>query len=310
MRALLADVGGTNARFRLRDRDGDREATLSSASFSTLAAAIESFLSGAQVERMVLALAGPVSAGVCRATNLPWVVSEEELALRFGVEVTLLNDFEAAAYGASAVSRSDLVSLRAGERTGGPVLVIGAGTGLGAAFLIDGVAYPSEAGHRSFAARTDEERMVERSIAKEKAGRLTVEDVISGSGFAATYRALCGTETVDPAEVTRLAIAGDERALHAVDVFCEAYGATVSDMALSLVPTGGVLLCGGLAPRFFVGELRARACTSFFRGFDDKEPMVDLVRALDVALANQDDLGLLGAARFLELDVVIEAGRR
>ncbi len=299
MRALFADVGGTNARFRLVAKgEAVREASLSSASFSSLGDAVASFLEGETVEAMSLALAGPIREGECRATNLPWVVTERALSERFRATVTLLNDFTAATLGACALPREELISLREGRANGeGRTLVIGAGTGLGAAFRVGGQVCASEAGHRTFAPRTPEERAVAKAIGRDNKGRVTVEDVVSGSGLAAIHRALSG-EAAAPHEVTSRAIAGDNHALATVDVFCGAYGATVSDMALSLLPSR-IIVCGGLAPRLFVGALAVRARANFFCGFDDKAPMTDVVRALEVTLCARDDIGLVGAAHAL-----------
>src|SRR6185436_10748972 len=93
---------------------------------------------GKGVSAACLAIAGPIENNICRATNLPWVVDGRSLAARLGIaRVRLVNDFHAAALGVTVMTPEWLAPLGGATPTRrGPVAVLGAGTGLGTAFLL------------------------------------------------------------------------------------------------------------------------------------------------------------------------------
>ncbi len=102
-RVLLADIGGTNARFALMDRGeiGPVE-HLKVADFTSATDAMAAFLkrhaAGATPAAAVLGVAGTVQNNRCVFTNSPWVIDGAELQQMFGFGfVQLLNDFEALA---------------------------------------------------------------------------------------------------------------------------------------------------------------------------------------------------------------------
>ena len=146
---LVGDVGGTNARFAAFVHGGDPRAPVfertlpsrSGASFLDVLRAIEPFVPG-RVTAASFGVAGPVRDGVCRATNLPWIVDSADVARELGLaSVGLLNDLEAGAFGIDVLQPSDLVTLWAGTTVSdGPTALVSAGTGLGVAgtFVIDG----------------------------------------------------------------------------------------------------------------------------------------------------------------------------
>src|SRR5262245_24718777 len=161
---LVADIGGTNARFATFAADGDGLRPLSEhalpsrsgATFLDLLAAALPRLPG-RVVAATVGIAGPVREGHCRATNLPWAVSAAEIARALRLrDVGLLNDLEAGVYGLEALGPEDLVTLAPGRaEVAGPTVLLAIGTGLGAAagVLVDGVRLPvpTESGHVSFA---------------------------------------------------------------------------------------------------------------------------------------------------------------
>jgi glucokinase len=161
---LAGDIGGTKTNlglFSLGDERPVLEAMESYASAETtsLDGLVELFLAqcGATVSAACFGIAGPVSHGTARATNLPWVVSEEELAGRFGWErVSLINDLTATAYAVPVLRDSELHMLNAGEvDPEGCIGLVAPGTGLGIGLIaVEEGRFrplPSEGGHVEFA---------------------------------------------------------------------------------------------------------------------------------------------------------------
>jgi glucokinase len=304
---LVADIGGTHARFRL----GPREATLPSGAHRSAEDAIETFLAGAAPPAVfVLAVAGPVQGGRCVGTNLPWSLDERALGERFGARVKLLNDFEAVAEGVERVASDELRPLRGGLREdGGTIAIVGAGTGLGEALVVrDGaqrIVVPSEGGHSDFGPWDERSDAVLRHL-RAKYGRVSAERVASGLGLADLYPIVLAEgwapgheETLaaaaDPARAIGEAVHADAAARLAVELFARALGAEAGNLALTSMPRGGVRIAGGMLPKLLdrAAEIVAPA---FLAGYLDKGRMRPVVErfAVDVVLAG--DVGLRGAA--------------
>jgi glucokinase len=337
MIVLAGDIGGTNTRLALFEVDQNAkggeatphrllwERTYPSASHSSLDTIAQTFLQearhavpalGGPPERACFGIAGPVEGNVCRATNLPWVVDGRALSQRLGIRlVRLVNDFYAAALGSLSVPAQDLVVLGGGPREArGPVAVLGAGTGLGQAFLLWSAVenryqvVPSEGGHVDFAPRTPLECDLLRYLAA-RYGRVSYERVLSGHGLVDLYaffteepafRVLADAGTAaematgDPAAViSQRAMDGtDPICAAALSVFCGVLGALAGNLALTVLATGGVFVAGGIAPRVLPFLQKG----IFREAFDRKGRLQPLVQRLPVMVVTHAQPGLLGAA--------------
>src|SRR5690606_5025884 len=124
--------------------------------------------------------------GAATLTNLPWTLSQAELEAATGAtSVLLINDFEALGHLLGRLEPADTVELQRGaEDARGAVALLGAGTGLGAAYVTrdaDGgtAVHPGEGGHADFAARSDEEWELRAFLARRH-GQASWERVLSG----------------------------------------------------------------------------------------------------------------------------------
>lgn len=317
---LAGDVGGTKT--LLAAYEGARcvaRERFNSHAFASFAGLLADFIgrcggSGSPaITGACFGIAGPVSEGRVRVTNLPWEIDGAALARRFGIPtVTLLNDFEAAAYGLAALGPDDLVTLQRGEpQPQRPRVLIGAGTGLGAAYVVEGRVIAGESGHLTFAPVDDEQARLADWL-RARVGRVEVEHVVCGAGqtriceFLLATRSDLATEAsarrarqalaaADPARaITRHALDdGDPLALAAVDLFIRCYGALAGDHALAVTARGGVYVAGGIAPKL----LPRLAGGGFLAAFNDKGRFAVVTRACPVHVVTNTELGLLGAAR-------------
>jgi len=320
---ICGDVGGTKALIALAEVQGG---TVSfrlrrhyrSADYPDLTSILQEFIGVASDAAMYptditggcLAVAGPIAdhGRHAKLTNLPWEIDAGELASRLGTgPIRLVNDFVAAAAGIDAVDASSLVELQRGEpESRGVRLAIGAGTGLGTAVLIwhgGGVgsteggyrAMPGEGGHIGFAP-TDATQVELWRYLQKIHGRVTNEHVASGPGLSAIYQFVQGgaTEVVEPEKIDQLAAKDpDGPAGRAMDLFFRIYGAAAGDLALAVLPRGGVYIAGGIAARV-LPQLQASA---FLDAFNDKAGHSALTRRFPVKVVTDLDLGLKGAAR-------------
>lgn len=310
---LVGDIGGTKTLLRLIRDDGEvvRTERFDSRN-ATLPEIIDAFLTTEKVRVAVFGVAGPVFEGTVKTTNLPWHLDELELARLCGMgRVKLLNDFEATAYGVRHVERENLATLQEGvphERS--PIGVIGAGTGLGVAFLVwsgrDYVVVPTEGGHAEFAPRTDLEVKVMQYVRKRK-GRVSVERIVSGLGIATVYEALREIGVAPESEaIAREMQARDPSAVigaHAlhnddplcvatIDLFVSAYGSEAGNLALRTLARGGIYITGGIAPKL-LPKLQGGA---FMEAFRYKGRLSPLVAEIPVHVVLDPEVPLVGAA--------------
>lgn len=304
---LTGDIGGTKTLLALHDESG---AIVERSEFSSLdAASLEALLArfleatGAQPRAACFGIAGPVLGDRVQVTHLPWQINAPALAARFGLsEVHLLNDFAVAAHGLPVLAPADLVTLQAGEPMADrPRVVIGAGTGLGLAYVLGDSVLSGEAGHAAFAPADRLQGELWRWLATRH-GRVQVEHVVSGRGLVAIDAFLRGEspQAAEAAPSHAAAIAqsalvdGDEQSLAAVDLFLACYGALAGDQALAVLARGGVYLAGGIAPKL----LPRLAAGGFLAAFNDKDSYSVWTGGCPVHVVTNPDLPLLGAARF------------
>ncbi|MEO7252334.1 MAG: glucokinase [Arenimonas sp.] len=317
--ALLADIGGTNARFALADLQ--LRAPLLGASlrqyevsqFASLADAARHYLaalpeSGSAIGSAVFAVAGRVDGDEARITNHPWVISRRALQQSLDLpKLRLVNDFAAQAMAIPLLAGDDLIAIGApllpsNRPASATYAVIGPGTGLGVSALIvrDGhcLALETEGGHVGFAAATAEESAIVQRLAL-RFGRASNERLVSGGGLLNIHSALSETDgetapELRPQDITAGADAGDARCRRTVAIFCAAFGAIAGDLVLTLGAWDGVFLTGGLVPRL-LPYLQGPAFRARFEAKGRFAPAMARVPTLAVV---HPHAGLLGAAAF------------
>ncbi|HET7125566.1 MAG TPA: glucokinase [Lysobacter sp.] len=314
---LLADIGGTNARFALADvtapspliEGSVREYAV--ADFASLPDAARTCLdaTGAQVRGMVAAVAGRVDGDEARITNFPWVISIKRTCEALGLErMRLVNDFTAQSMAVLALQPDDVSAIgpmqwsgrrgKAGNARTFAVLGPGTGLGVGGLLIRDGRPYPlaTEGGHVDFAPGTPEEIAILQQLAQEF-GRVSIERLVSGMGLVNLHRALSRMAGVDPGpmeprDVSERAAAGDPLCMRAVDVFCAVFGAVAGDLVLTLGAWDGVFLSGGLVPKL----LPTLQHSGFRQRFEHKGRFSPAMARVPTLAVTHPQPGLLGCA--------------
>jgi glucokinase len=250
----------------------------------------------------------------CRTTNLPWVVDAQALERDLGLShVALANDFVALARGIPAVEPAQLFPLHAGARDPqGPCAILGAGTGLGEAILVpvagrEPLVLATEGGHATFAPRDELEGKVQRFLAARH-GHVSWERLVCGEGLVNLVEALSASldlpipervgsllvhdRAAAPPQITAAARAGEPLCTRALQLFCSLYGAEAGNLALKCLPTGGVFVAGGIAPRM-LPELQGGL---FAEGYLAKGRMRAVLEAFSVQVVLDEEVALRGAA--------------
>ena len=314
-KVLLADIGGTNARFALAEAGADAPLLEDSVrkypvtAYPSLADAAKKYLqeTGARASRAVFAVAARIEGDQVRMTNHPWVFSRSRLCQQLGLgQALLVNDFVAQAMAIPLLRAGDYAVIGGAawdpDRDHGDRIqaVIGPGTGLGVGGLVvrDGQEHPvyTEGGHVSFAPGTLEEvAILERLSAQFD--RVSNERLVCGPGLVNIHHALDEIAGEDPGEITPPAIierarAGDPRCMQAVDVFCAVFGAIAGDLVLTMGAWQGVFLTGGMVPAM-LGELQH---SGFRQRFEHKGRFSPTMEAVPTVAVLHPQPGLLGAA--------------
>ncbi|MEQ8177924.1 MAG: glucokinase [Amphiplicatus sp.] len=312
---LVADIGGTNARFAIAEREGagarilHRE-VMRAEDFEHLADAATAFLeswSGPAPTQGVFAVAGPVDVDEVVFTNSPWRFRPPALAKHIGCDaLRIINDFAAMSRGAVAAAPDELSLIEEGEGLpGAPIAVLGPGTGLGLGLVVEVkgniTVIATEGGHVAFAPQDEKEIEVLRFIQREHAF-VSYERVLSGRGLVNIHRALCVINgatrvTLRPDEITSAAMARSlPVAREATEMFCAILGTYAGDAAVMTGARGGIILAGGILPKI---EPILRE-SSFNARFVERDPMRAYLEAIPVKLLNSDTAALVGAALMAE----------
>lgn len=305
-RIVVADVGGTHARFALADIDGGTVSLGDSAIFKTaehkdFESAWRAFerVAGPLPNAAGISIAGPVLGDRVSMTNGPWALQLSALRAKLGLDaLTALNDFGAVAHAVARVSADQLIHVAGPDRPlpeHGTISVIGPGTGLGIAHLhrFDGGyrVQATEGGHVGFAPQDDIDDRILADL-RQSHGRVVTERVHSGPGIVHTYAALGGSALSDDRSIWQRGIArDDELAARAVDRFCASLGTLAGDYALAH-GASAVVLAGGIGLK--LREILPRS--EFGERFRAKPRYETMMAAIPVKLIVHPEPGLYGAA--------------
>lgn len=345
---LSADVGGTGSRLHLFLPPTNAEVSSQSffvppermifekkyqnSKFESFMDVLRTFLEESGVKRppllACLAVAGVVVENTCKFVNLGWELNGRQIEQTLNItRVELINDFVAQGYGLLTLDRQkDCEMLQDVEvKEGAPIAVVGAGTGLGEAFLTVGAegdyeVWPSEGGHVDFAARQQGSNSLEMELMQylqikfSAKARVSVERVAAGRGIANIYEFMAWKfpdkvnrevhqefigpgRTFDPAVITKAASKGIcELSKKTVELWCGAYGAEAGVVALTYMPFGGLFLTGGVTSKmkdWLSGSVTGHS--SFLEAFLDKGRVTPMLMRVPVYIVMGEDMGERGA---------------
>lgn len=346
---LAGDIGGTKTILRLAEytpsitlQNNDSpptvlyEQTYISRQFSDLVPMVTSFLAEVSTKLKVnptpniacFGIAGPVTNGRSELTNLKWSLNVKKIEKALGIEtVSLINDFAANGYGVLGLADSDLHTLQTAPAvSSAPIAVIGAGTGLGEAFMIpqEGCyqVFPGEGSHADFAPQEDISYKLCRYLKqKENLSHVSIERVVSGMGLLSIYKYLRDSNRAAPehpelaaafetwesalktgevgaspaATIAKYAIAEkDTLSYQTMQLFVQLYGAEAGNLALKILPYGGLYITGGIAAKI----LPLMKSEGFLDAFLNKGRVSNLLKNVPIHIVLNPKVGLIGATLY------------
>jgi glucokinase len=308
---LIADIGGTNARFALLEGSQHRdEIVLRCADYPDIVSAIEYYLDkvgaargAARPVEAALAIAGPITGDLVRMTNHAWQFSAARTRQALGWRrLILLNDFTALAMAIRQLPREELEQIGGGQLVPEmPLALIGPGTGLGVSGLIPAgghwIPLQGEGGHQTLPVMNEREMAMLEQL-HQRFSHVSAERVLSGPGLVNLYDALCGIEGVvpevlTPPEITRRAREASCRlCLETVSMFCALLGTLAGNLVLTLGAVGGCYIGGGIVP-----GLGSTFASSHFRDrFVDKGRYADYLSRVPTYVIRSELPAFVGLA--------------
>ncbi|QUX90844.1 glucokinase [Marinomonas sp. A3A] len=311
--ALIADLGGTNARFALvpiHQYEPLEVRVLPCENYDSFFDAAADYVENCsismdKIDAIVLAIAGPVNQPVIRFSNNPWQFTRAEVQAYFGDDkaVALLNDFDAVGHCLEILEPKDLVVI--GENSTvdpkGACWVVGAGTGLGISCVVPqdngpNIVLPGEGGHVDLSACNEVEDDILKFL-RTRHKRVSAERVLSGMGLENIYEALALRDGIEkrltaPEIGEALKLGNDPIATATLEQFFVFLGRVIGDLVLSVESRGGVYIAGGIVPRY----LNAILESGFRDAMQDKGRMKEFVSPIPTFVVMSEYPGLMGCA--------------
>jgi glucokinase len=307
MATVLADIGGTNARFAiLQDGTTSPVTQFEVDRFSDIEQALRGFLAEhaqkTSIDHAAIAVAGPVRDGEAQLTNASWRISGRALTAAFGWRsVVVLNDFEAMAMALPRLASADLSKIGPGEADPhAPMVVLGPGTGFGLAAFVPTRAGPvplvTEGGHATLPSTDDRESLIVGAL-RRRFEHVSIERVLSGDGLGNLHAAIADVDGIaaeprDAAAIVEDAASGERLAAVTLEAFCAMLGTASGNIALTIGARGGVYVAGGIVPRI-VDVLKA---SSFRERFEAKGRFRDYMAAIPTFVITRPNPAFLGLA--------------
>jgi glucokinase len=320
---LVADIGGTNARFGIVHAAGAMPSDirkLSGENYSSLSDALRDYLQsvgGERPRRGCIAVAGPVEEGHFILTNRPsWSTPLEPLAREYRLDrLEVINDFQALAAALPLIEPDEIRPIGEplrGEATA-PRAVVGPGTGLGVGAVfrtpVGWQALPGEGGHVELAS-ADPRGRAAIAAACAAHGRVSAERLLSGPGLELLHVVLGqldghARDRLDASQIHERALAGEREASDTIATFFLLLAGFAGDVALMFGARGGVFLAGGVAARLFP----LLDHNAFRAAFMNKGRLMPYLAAIPVSLIAADTLALRGCAAHMDSAAGARTGR-
>ena len=285
-KVLLIDIGGTNLRtatafvgsYELLNPYKENTGSLSS-----LDKLLQSFLdSDPFVRHIIFSIAGPKINNSISMTNRDFTLDASSILQKFDISSChILNDWESIGYSLSLLGGDDISQIVPGEAFNNTALIIGPGTGLGAALVVnDNIVLPTEIGNSMLSI----DSLMVNSTLKNSTDFNVMEDLISGRGISNIYRHFSGIDK-SPENIL-LTYQDDKFARKCIDQFLVSLSQVLSELSLAYIPGNGIYLAGGLmrSLRPFIDS------DEFIKNFlINRKPMhKDLLQKISISLIEKE----------------------
>ena len=296
-KVLLIDIGGTNIRTATAEIGSNKVNNASKQNLDCLDSfdqIIQNLLSKDQnIKHIVFSVAGPKLHQSIAMTNRNFEINEKTILKKFSLDSChILNDWESIGHGLSLFDTKEMSFINKCDGFNQTSLVIGPGTGLGAAQVIkDNIVLPTEIGNSSLTLPKLFEDFEPAAIENFN----IIESIISGGGLKKIYEIFSNQEK-SPEEIVS-SFNNDESSQKAINFFLNSFSQILSELALAYMPGNGVFIAGGLMRsirQFIDNEI-------FMKNFlmNRKSMHANILSQMPIAIINQEMTCLHGCLNFI-----------
>ena len=246
-KALLVDIGGTNVRTckaYLNEKKLLEPAKKGISCLKNFDELIQGFLDNdPEISHLVISVAGPKLNNSISMTNRNFFIDEKDLSKKYNLDSAfILNDWESIGYSLHIFSQDEISFINQGNAFNDTALMVGPGTGLGAALVVDeSIVLPTEVGNTSSFLHNILKELDINSFDEFN----VIEDLISGGGIEKLHNYLT-SKTLTSEEIINLCKDSSSDARRTIDTFLNAIAIVLSEFALTYMPGNGIYLAGGL----------------------------------------------------------------
>ncbi len=296
-KVLLIDIGGTNIRIATAKIGSNKINNASKQNLDCLDSfdqIIQNLLSNDQnIRHIVFSVAGPKLHQSISMTNRDFEIDAKIILKKFNLDSChILNDWESIGYGLSLFNTNEMSFINKCDGFNHTSLVIGPGTGLGAALVIENkIVLPTEIGNSSLILPKLFEDFEPEAIKNFN----IIENIISGGGLKKIYEIFSNQEK-SPEEIVS-SFNSDESSQKAINFFLNSFSQILSELALAYMPGNGVFIAGGLMRsinQFIDNEI-------FMKNFltNRKSMHANILSQMPIAIINQEMTCLHGSLNFI-----------
>ncbi len=331
---LSGDIGGTNSTFAIVGKTGSKFEIIVSNRYPSqeISGPLEPIretwniakdkIGDFKIKAGCLSAAGPKQGNYCQPTNIEWDIRGDELEKETGINIILINDFEAISYSLPLLDVNNPEQLieiphidqDQVNRSGNTVAVVGAGTGLGVGFgLISSHGYiagASEGGHCGFQDFDIETTELRNFLIAKYDSPPDAENYVSGQGINNLFdyfiegKKVAITETLQnildtprddrPALISQAADT-DQTCSEIMALFVKLYGKFAGEIAAAFMPNMGMFIGGGIVTKNEKLFTRDNTFISYFEeNFCDNINRV--LKTIPVYIIRNYSVSLIGAA--------------
>ena len=291
------DIGGTNIRTAVANigsSDLINPLKKNHNNIISIDALINDFLmKDSTIKHIVFSVAGPKINQSISMTNAELQIDKNYILENFKLDSChILNDWESIGHSLSILKNQEIKFINHGKPFNDTALVLGPGTGLGAALVVgDGIILPTELGNSSI----DISKIFQQSILKNNNDFKNVESIISGKGLEKIFFSISGLKK-KPEEIVR-SYESDKFAKQSIDIFVISISQLLSELALIYMPGKGIYLSGALI-RSLVNFFNFDSFTKNF--FENKKfPHKEILKQTPLAIINKEMASLHGSLNFI-----------
>lgn len=246
-KALLIDIGGTNVRTckahlnKKKLLEPAKKGTNCLKNFDEL---IQGFLDkDPEISYLVISVAGPKLNNSISMTNRNFFIDEKDLSKKYNLDSAfILNDWESIGHSLHLFTKDEISFINQGNVFNGTALMVGPGTGLGAALVVnESIVLPTEVGNTTSFLHNLLKELNINSLDEFN----VIEDLISGGGIEKLHKHLT-TKNLSSEEIINLCKDSDNDARKTIETFLNAMAIVLSEFALTYMPGRGIYLAGGL----------------------------------------------------------------